>query len=100
MISRSDLNIRRQQHQLLELVNKKNWHPHSMGMLKEDEYRARFAWLRQTLGEAFSEFEDLDLDFAYRWSSARNVNASGLVDDVFLAFREKSDLTMYVLRWN
>jgi hypothetical protein len=98
-ISMESLSMRRQQVCVLDLIKKKNWLPHRIGMHDTQGYQQRMTWLRETLGESFNEFENLDLSSDYRWCSAPSTSAQGLVDSVLLAFKEDADRTMFVLRW-
>ena len=101
MITVEALDVRRQQHAVFQLVTHKGWHAHPIELLSHAEYAVRFEWLKQTLGEPYSEFDDLETHSLFRWSSSPSINfETGRVIGMTLAFRVDQDLTLFLLKWS
>ena len=95
------LDARRQQHAVFQLATHKEWHAQPIGLMSSAEYAERFEWLKQTLGEPYSEFDDLEIHSLFRWSSSPSVNfETGRVTGMTLVFRVDQDLTLFLLKWS
>lgn len=99
-ITAEDLQIRRQQHAIAQLVCHKDWHMQSVGQLSNAEYQARLHWLTETLGEPYTEYDELESHGLFRWASTLSIDSkTKRITEIIFVFRIDQDHTLFLLRW-
>ena len=78
--------------QAVELVEQ-GWEFYIIPDLKIEQIKDRASWCAERFGAGYS------IDNLGEWYSVPLTNRSGLIDNVAWGFRDKRNLTLFMMRW-